>query len=311
MELKSITFPGLDGEYQIPAPLDPSQFAPSGYGFGENLVSLGNANDDIAFTEALTEQFNAIGNKAKLIAFTYGGACFIGTLWNAGNNYGTLVANSYVEPNVAYRFKQLVRICNNGTWGAWVDNSPAAFAPSGYGLGTASGKEIADCNSATANGFYSLSGASLQNPPPGNLAYGSMLVLNRYAGNHITQVAYYRNDTAIRTYYNSVWSEWEWDNPPMKVDVEYRTTERWLGKAVYCKVIEFGALPNATYKAVNHDATITRCIRYNLTNKHSNKMLTGGHNISDVAVSTSVVQITTSADLSAHQAYVTLWYTKD
>lgn len=29
----------------------------------------------------------------------------------------------------------------------------------------------------------------------------------------------------------------EWFNPPMELDVEYRTTERWLGKPVYTKAV--------------------------------------------------------------------------
>lgn len=85
----------------------------------------------------------------------------------------------------------------------------AMFAPAGYGLGTLNGMVITDCNTATANGFYTLSGDSLQNGPAGTLRYGNMLVLNRYSNNHITQIAYYRNDMAIRTYYSSTWSAWE------------------------------------------------------------------------------------------------------
>lgn len=30
----------------------------------------------------------------------------------------------------------------------------------------------------------------------------------------------------------------EWINPPMQLDTEYRTTERWLGKPVYTKLVE-------------------------------------------------------------------------
>ena len=37
----------------------------------------------------------------------------------------------------------------------------------------------------------------------------------------------------------------EWLNPPMQLGVEYRTTERWKGKPVYVKLVDFGALPNA------------------------------------------------------------------
>ena len=39
-------------------------------------------------------------------------------------------------------------------------------------------------------------------------------------------------------YYRMVNNEKEWINPPMEVDAEYRTTERWLGKPVYTQILE-------------------------------------------------------------------------
>lgn len=46
---------------------------------------------------------------------------------------------------------------------------------------------------------------------------------------------------------------WEWVNPPMQLGVEYRTTERYLGKPVYVKVVYLGAGPAAnTEKSVAH-----------------------------------------------------------
>lgn len=39
------------------------------------------------------------------------------------------------------------------------------------------------------------------------------------------------------------WQPWEWVNPPMLTGVEYRTTERYLGKPVYCKVVDCGTVP--------------------------------------------------------------------
>ena len=44
---------------------------------------------------------------------------------------------------------------------------------------------------------------------------------------------------------------WEWVDPPMQLGVEYRTTERYLGKPVYIKTVDTGALPNATYKEIS------------------------------------------------------------
>lgn len=41
---------------------------------------------------------------------------------------------------------------------------------------------------------------------------------------------------------NGVWGEWEWVNPPMSTGVEYRTTERFLNKPVYKKLVELGEI---------------------------------------------------------------------
>lgn len=62
-------------------------------------------------------------------------------------------------------------------------------------------------------------------------------------------VRYYRNTQG--------WTQWEWENPPMTAALEYRTTKRYKGSVVYTKLIEFGALPNATSKNVAHGITGT------------------------------------------------------
>lgn len=65
-------------------------------------------------------------------------------------------------------------------------------------------------------------------------------------------------------YYRTVNSEVEWINPPMELDIEYRTTERHMGKAVYTKVISLGALPApGTCKKVKHcfDNSVTFLLR--------------------------------------------------
>lgn len=48
-----------------------------------------------------------------------------------------------------------------------------------------------------------------------------------------------------------VWeSIYEWENPPLQLGVEYRTTERYLGKPVYVKVVDCGLI--ADNKEVAH-----------------------------------------------------------
>lgn len=44
---------------------------------------------------------------------------------------------------------------------------------------------------------------------------------------------------------DKVWeSEYEYANPPMQLGVEYRTTERYLGKPVYAQLVNMGAAPS-------------------------------------------------------------------
>lgn len=51
-----------------------------------------------------------------------------------------------------------------------------------------------------------------------------------------------------RTIYASIIYPWEWVNPLMQLGVEYRTTERYLGKPVYVKTINMGNLPGNAVK---------------------------------------------------------------
>lgn len=51
-------------------------------------------------------------------------------------------------------------------------------------------------------------------------------------------------------YTQGVWEEWEWSNPPMDLNMEYRTTERFNGKPVYIKLINGGLLANNASKFV-------------------------------------------------------------
>lgn len=52
-----------------------------------------------------------------------------------------------------------------------------------------------------------------------------------------------------RVFNNNVWGPFEWVNPPMALGIEYRTTERYLGKPVYVKLVNLGEGANG--KAVN------------------------------------------------------------
>ena len=65
------------------------------------------------------------------------------------------------------------------------------------------------------------------------------------------------------------WQPWEYVNPPMATGVEYRTTERYLGKPVYAKLIDCGKFPApASSKQIAHG--ISDCYPIRVTGQMSN-----------------------------------------
>lgn len=132
----------------------------------------------------------------------------------------------------------------------------AYAAPSGYGLGTrAVQASNYDANNAVRNGWYF---AGINVPTVGYW----LIRVDSYDGIVYCKQTAYAIVTASNTdsmcvcrryQENGVWSEWEWENPPMILGVEYRLTERYLGKPVYVKLLDCGALPNATAKTINHN----------------------------------------------------------
>lgn len=126
-------------------------------------------------------------------------------------------------------------------------------APDGYGLGDS--WDVApsrDADLITGSGFQ----MAVLNTPTGNSWWGILSFI--YDSDSATQWAIPKNTAA---YYGCVckrekragtWGAWEWVNPPMKLGVEYRTTERYLGKPVYIRLEEVAAMPNNTTLTVSN-----------------------------------------------------------
>jgi len=104
-------------------------------------------------------------------------------------------------------------------------------APAGFGLGDAV-TLIDSWNNAIKTGFY----RAEKDSATGQWMYGYVV---NYANNISTQVAFSHSATtlniALRAGMDGNWQPWEWVNPPMVPGVEYRTTERIHGLAVYKK----------------------------------------------------------------------------
>lgn len=110
----------------------------------------------------------------------------------------------------------------------------------------------------------------------------------------------------------NVWDEWEWENSPMIPGVEYRTTERWNGKPVYTKVVEFGALPNNETKTVAWTPDSGTCdyvVGYSGTTSGYGALPNHFANIF-LSVNRASVFIETSDDRSSGSAVVAIKYTK-
>lgn len=123
--------------------------------------------------------------------------------------------------------------------------------PRQWGLGSVDGKMLTiddDLDNIIINGWYSWSSSSPTNAP---VQYGRMILFGY--SNTVTQIVSsdmpgWKNILVMRSRFQGTWTPWEYVNPPMLLGVEYRTTERYLGKPVYTQVITVdGGVAGAIY----------------------------------------------------------------
>ena len=137
----------------------------------------------------------------------------------------------------------------------------AGAAPAGYGLGGVSTQLTADddLNTIFENGWYYWGSSAPANAPKQVGTTGETYVLMRVNSSSPTNVVqeywslnYELEIQTRRICRVGVWGALEFVNPPMRLGEEYRTTERFLGKPVYARVVDFGALPNGVQKSIEH-----------------------------------------------------------
>lgn len=207
--------------------------------------------------------------------------------------------------------------------GGDIDIFLAAINPLIWGLGGV-GKRVTDLNDAQDGGLYSALGAANLPPNVESAQYGSVLVLCSQK-DRVTQV--YFNDVtggtgaiAVRRLNGNGWSAWEFINPPMLLGVEYRTTERHLGKPVYKKRITVNPLPNASQLIIENVINPSTDSIFDLHSSFLDAISATTTSYppfygSAVAArawvrSNGELVISTFADLSSSKAIVTLSYTK-
>ena len=151
-------------------------------------------------------------------------------------------------------------------------------APGGFGLGEAS-IAFSDANDCVTNGWYCDVNGTAANTP---FTWCHILV-STFMGNgmYVRQDAYITGESNVSTRHmvrfkhpnitdNNGWSVWEWEHGMyMYPGVEYRTTERYLGKPVYVKVVDCGYLPSpGGTKNVSHGGS--NCLPIMVTAQMSN-----------------------------------------
>ncbi|MBO7312491.1 MAG: hypothetical protein J6U82_06760, partial [Alistipes sp.] len=105
--------------------------------------------------------------------------------------------------------------------------------------------QLLDCNDCIFSGWYRVINNAANAPFFG----GAWLRVDMYDEKYGVQTWYREAMTgtthgvsAQRFLNRGVWQPWEYINPPMQLGVEYRTTERYNGKPVYCRWIDLANL---------------------------------------------------------------------
>ena len=193
-------------------------------------------------------------------------------------------------------------------------------APAGYGLGgfavPVPGNNL---DTLKANGWYYCADSTTGGPSGYALGNAVVEVSAGSVYSPVHQTLHFgtagRQPYTIKRYWNNAtnsWVDWEWINPPMLTGVEYRTTERYKGKAVYTKLINFGYLPNATKSAIANNVGATLVIRCEGVTS-SGYTLPYNYNGATIELCADLgwIMITTNKDFSTGTADIQIWYTKD
>lgn len=130
-------------------------------------------------------------------------------------------------------------------------------APSGYGLGGESLREvtISELDTLDGNGWYLVdnrqTGIGINNV---YFNYALLRTSSTNTGWNVIQELFVLTSDRTKIVRSrksqEEWYDWECENPPMMEGVEYCTTERWMGKAVYTRLIDVGSMPNNDTKSI-------------------------------------------------------------
>lgn len=198
-------------------------------------------------------------------------------------------------------------------------------APAGYGLGLLRPTVIetrAEVDDLKSAGWWEYNSSETCCGYAGT-QYGGIFVIPSMWS--VTQFFFCRifHEGYLKRFYDastSEWLPWEWVNPPMVPGVEYRTTKRWNGKAVYAAQVDCGTI-SAGESTISTSFACTavigkrgmagsRVLPFNFESARDDEY---GF-ILNVTRSSGVVQITIisgTSNAATAPVYVQVYYTKD
>jgi hypothetical protein len=186
--------------------------------------------------------------------------------------------------------------------------SDVGAAPAGYGLGVAGSNSVSSIQNIDKNGWWLANGDT----PDGGYWFCLPRMVN--SGDDIVIDAQSFNglyNAKINKSTSKGWGEWEWVNPPLSLNNEYRTTERMDEKPVYCKRVLFGNGPNNTYKSVNHNiANLAQVVEWHAYNYNSGTNIEQGAGVTTITVNRETMNISSNENIAAWYIYFIIKYTK-
>lgn len=177
--------------------------APDGYGLGTTTPT----------SITTTEQLDATRN-CGFYRYYISGSTICGITFT----YGSLIvypigAGGSVQELRPYGTNYCLRRYYQGsTWSAWVDCSPSAFAPSGFGLGLTTPTSITtaeELHNTRKCGFYryNISGSNICGISFSN---ASLIVYSITTNGCVQELRPFKSNYCLRRYYSgTTWTEWE------------------------------------------------------------------------------------------------------
>ena len=266
-----------------------------------------------------------VGSKAKIVATKLE----LGTQQTLAHQDAD---GNWVLNEIPNRAEQLLR-CSQSTADASDTYANTSFAPAGYGWGEQS-KYYVFLDDADGSKFENAIAPfimGMKNSTQYAIAFQSHPFLDSVSCQGVIVRTGTRVEIKGVNYYgegiqriwddNTGWFPWEWVNPPMRPGVEYRTTERYMGKPVYAKTVDMGAMPNAAIKEVAHGISSVRYVidlRIFARDEMNNYLYVPSTSGSDTTLTaasgvgggSNTVWVNTNADRSEMSGYAYLKYTK-